>query len=71
MSDKISAVKMKIENTGVSLGGFGGDGIHGTDQYRIVEIIGQHPLLTHKAGNHIDESDVRKFKEIGVKIAYS
>lgn len=32
MNDDPSTVKMKIEHAGVSLGGFGGDGIHGTDQ---------------------------------------
>ena len=71
MSDNQSAVQMRIKNTGVSLGGFGGDGIHGTDQYRIVEITGDHPSLIYKAGNHIDERDVRKFKEMGVVIIYN
>ena len=72
----MSAIKIKITPTGVSLGGWGGDGIHGTDQYQIVEILypqenaNSEQQISHKAGSHIDESDVKKLKEMGVVVNY-
>lgn len=90
----LPTIRMKIHCTGVSLGGFGGDGIHGTDQYEIIEIIGRRlppikqrhlplPLdayltqtgcselrVIHEVRSHIDESDVREFKKLGVEIIY-
>lgn len=71
MNKKQTLVKMRIKCTGMSLGGFDGDGIHGTDQYQIIEIISQCPLLNQKVRDHIDEGDVRKFKEMGVEVVYS